>query len=638
MSRPPGDQPGDEPGDEPPGNEPRDEPRDGPRDGPPEGGTPPPEDGDKDLPPQDPQDIPPEHPEDPEAAAEISDPVGASAPAPSTGSRSLLSSSAVMAAGTIVSRLSGFVRGILLAAALGVGLHADVFNIANTVPNMLYILLAGGVVNAVLVPQLVRSMKNDPDGGEAYTNRIITLAALFLGVVTIILVVAAPWLMRLFLDPQFFDPTRSEQLESVIDFARYCLPQVFFYGMFVLVGQVLNSRQRFGPMMWAPIANNVVAVAVLVTYLLTLGPARGPEKQGGFTTGAEALLGIGSTVGIVVQLLVLLPYLKAAGFSYRPRFDFRGNGLGHTLRLGVWTVLFVVVNQIAYTVVVRLASRGTVGEGAAAGPSGAVEGTGYTIYSNSFLLTMVPHSIITVSLATAMLPLLSSYAAEGRLSEVGSAVSSTLRTAYALVVPVAVMISLMSLDIANVIWAYGSARADFRNFAPTLALFGIGLVLFTAHYLMLRGFYALEQTRRVFWIQCCIAATNIVAAIWLTRDAPPAETAPRLVIAYASSYAVGALVSYALLSRTVGGLEGRRLVRFLVRLTIATGASGAVAWGVREAMTVLVGGEGKLLALVDLTVVGLAFALSYLALARIMRIREVDDLTKLVSRRLPGRR
>jgi putative peptidoglycan lipid II flippase len=540
-----------------------------------------------------------------------------------------------MAAGTVVSRLSGFVRGILLAAALGVGLHADVFNIANTVPNMLYILLAGGVVNAVLVPQLVRAMKNDPDGGEAYTNRIITLAGLFLAVVTVALVAAAPLLMRLFLDPEFFTPELAEQRESVIDFARYCLPQVFFYGMFVLVGQVLNSRGRFGPMMWAPIANNVVAVAILTSYLITLGPAEGEEKSGGFTPGAEALLGLGSTLGIVVQFLVLVPYLKAAGFSYRPRFDFRGTGLGHTFRLGMWTVLFVVVNQIAYTVVVRIASSGTVG---GVGRPGSSEGTGYTIYSNSFLLTMVPHSIITVSLATAMLPLLSRYAADARLSEVGTAVSSTLRSAYALVVPVAALFAVMSFDIADVIWGYGSAAADFGNFAPSLALFGIGLVLFTAHYLLLRGFYALEQNRRVFWIQCAIAATNIVAAVLLTRDATAAETAPRLVIAYACSYAVGAAISYVMLSRTVGGLAGRRLVRFLVRLVIAVAISAAAAWGLREAMAELVPGEGKLHAVLDLAVVGLAYVAIYLGVARLLRISEVTDVMRLVTRRLTSKR
>ena len=548
-------------------------------------------------------------------------------------SDSLLTSSAVMAAGTIVSRLSGFVRGILLAAALGVGLHADVFNIANTIPNMLYILLAGGVVNAVLVPQLVRAMKHDPDRGEAYTNRIITLAALFLLVVTVLLVLLAPLLMRLFLDPEFFTDRLAEQRESIIDFARYCLPQVFFYGMFVLVGQVLNARGRFGPMMWAPIANNVIAVATLTTYLLTLGPADEQEQQGGFTAGAEALLGIGSTLGIVVQFLVLVPYLRATGFRYRPRFDFRGTGLGHTLRLGVWTVLFVVVNQVAYTVVVRIASSGTVDPAGAGG-----EGTGYTIYSNSFLLTMVPHSIITVSLATAMLPLLSRYAADGNLAAVGTSVSNTLRSAYALVVPVAVLFAVMALDTAHVIWGYGSAADDYDNFAPSLALFGIGLVLFTAHYLVLRGFYALEQTRRVFWIQCAIAATNIVVAILLTLGAPASETAPRLVIAYSCSYGVGAAISYTLLARQVGGLAGRRLVRFLVRLVIAVGISGGAAYGLSVLLDELLPGSGTWIAALDVAAVGALFLAVYLGLARLLRISEVNDVMALVTRRLRGRR
>ena len=223
-----------------------------------------------------------------------------------------------MASGTIVSRLSGYVRTVLLAAALGNLLHADVFNLANTVPNMLYILLAGGIFNAVLVPQLVRTMKNDPDGGDAYANRIVTLAALFLGTVTVLLVVAAPLVMQIFLQPAYADPALAAQRDSVIAFARLCLPQVFFYGMFVLAGQILNARGRFGPMMWAPIANNVIAVGVLVIYLLTFGEASAAEQCAGFSTGQELLLGLGSTAGIVVQFLVLVPYLRATGFRVPP--------------------------------------------------------------------------------------------------------------------------------------------------------------------------------------------------------------------------------------------------------------------------------------------------------------------------------
>ena len=147
------------------------------------------------------------------------------------------------------------------------------FTIGNTIPNMLYILLAGGVFNAVLVPAAGAGDEERPDGGDAYTNRIVTLAALFLGVVTVLLVVAAPWVMRIYLADYVTCADLAAQRESVIDFARYCLPQVFFYGMFVLVGQILNARGRFGPMMWAPIANNVISVAVLVVYLLVFGPA-----------------------------------------------------------------------------------------------------------------------------------------------------------------------------------------------------------------------------------------------------------------------------------------------------------------------------------------------------------------------------
>jgi putative peptidoglycan lipid II flippase len=543
-------------------------------------------------------------------------------------SRSILSSSAVMAAGTVVSRASGFVRGALLAAALGAFLHADVFNIANTIPNMLYILLAGGVVNAVLVPQLVRAMKNDEDRGEAYTNRIITLAGLFLLVVTVLMVVAAPLLMRLFLSPKYFTPELSEQLESVIDFARYCLPQVFFYGMFVLVGQVLNARGRFGPMMWAPIANNVISVAVLVTYLLVFGPAK--DLFGGYTAQQELLLGLGSTLGIAVQFLVLLPYLKKSGFLYRPRFDFRGTGLGHTLRLGVWTVLFVVVNQVAYTVVVRLASGGSASQLGTGDP-----GTGYTIYSQAFLLVMVPHSVVTVSLATAVLPRLSAHAAENRLTEVGASLASTLRTTLALIIPFALLLPLLALDLANVVYGWLAASDAYPDYALPLSLFGVGIVFFTVHFLMLRGFYSLERTRTVFWIQCVIAATNIGLAVLITRAVAASDVASGLVGAYIGAYAVGAALSYGLLSRTLGSLETGVNLRFLGRLLVAGGVAAGVTWALRWGVTqVWATSDGKVRSLVLLVLLSVVDAGLFLLLARVLRIREVTSVVQMVTSRL----
>ena len=547
--------------------------------------------------------------------------------------RSILSSSAVMAAGTIVSRTSGLVRNALLAAALGAYLHADVFNIANTIPNMLYILLAGGIFNAVLVPQLVRAMKNDADGGEAYTNRIITLAGLFLAGVTAVLVLTAPWLMRVFLDADFFEPDLAAQRESVIRFAQYCLPQVFFYGMFALVGQVLNSRGKFGPMMWAPIANNVISVTVLVIYLFMFGPAKDAELFGAYSPSQELVLGLGSTLGIAVQLLVLLPYLKAAGFTYRPRFDFRGAGLGHTLRLGVWTVLFVIVNQIAYTVVVRLASVGAV-----AGLDGANPGTGYTIYSQTFLLVMVPHSIATVSLATAILPQLSAYAADHDLAGVARGVASTMRAALTLIVPFALLLPLIASDLANLAFGWLAAAEAFPDYVLPMSLFAIGLVFFTVHYLMLRGYYSLERTRTVFWVQCVVAATNIVLAIVFTELFSAEHTAAGLVLAYSGSYAIGALLSYALLRHLLGGLQTSTLLRFLVRLLTAAGIATALSWAMRYGVQVAFWSvdDGKVQAIVMLLLTTGLDVVLFLVLARLMRITEVTSVMELVSARMPG--
>ena len=540
----------------------------------------------------------------------------------------ILSSSAVMAAGTTVSRLSGYVRSLLLVAALGNAVHADVFNIANTVPNMLYILLAGGVFNAVLVPQLVRSLKNDPDGGEAYTNRVITLAALFLAGVTVALVVAAPLVMSVLLNSSYSQPELAEQRQSAIDFARFCLPQVFFYGMFVLVGQILNARGRFGPMMWAPIANNVISVAVLVSYLFAFGQATGAERNGPFTGGQELLLGLGSTAGIVAQLLILLPYLKRAGFTYRPRFDFRGTGLGHTLRLGIWTVLFVIVNQIAYTVVIRLASGG---------PAGGPEGTGVTVYSNSFLLVMVPHAILTVSLATAMLPRLSAQARDQEYDALSGTLATTLRTALAVVVPFAALLPLVAPELASLMFGFGAGAGSSDNFVPTLSLFGVGLIVFTVHYLMLRGFYALEQTRTVFFIQCAVSTVNIAAAVLLVGHSSAANTSPALTLAYAAAYLVGAAISYSVLRRRLGGLHTPRLARFAVRLVLAA----AVSTGAALAVAVLLPGwgdqPGKVTALWRGALIGGADLVVLLLMARVLRLREITSVVDTVRGRLARR-
>lgn len=546
--------------------------------------------------------------------------------APSS-SAGVLSSSGVMALGTLVSRLTGFLRASLLAAAIGVSLQAEVFNVANTIPNSLYILVAGGVFNTVLVPQLVRAIKADPDGGDAYANRIITLGALVLAGVTAVLVLTAPLLLRVIVDGSFFtDPDLAPQRDSLIDFTRWCLPQVFFYGMYVLIGQILNARGRFGPMMWAPIANNAISIAVIVTYLV--GFAAEPAR-GGYTTTQEVLLGLGSTVGIAVQAILLLPYLAAAGFRLRPRLDFRGTGLGHTLRLGMWTVGFVIVNQLAFYVMVHRATAGT-----AAVARGATGGSGFTVYSNAFLLTQVPHSIVTVSLATAIMPVVSRLAAEGRLSAVGAEVASTLRLVLAVLVPFGVALAVLGPAIATVLFSWGQATGDTGALGLTLVAFAPGMILFSVHYVVLRGFYSLEDTRTPFFIQCGIAAVNIVLAIGLTVVVPPHLVAPVLAGAYGASYAVGAGVSCVLLARRLGGLESRRMRAFVARVATAAVPAAALAWAVVAGLR---GGgldvASKRDSLIILGAGGLVGIGGYVAAARALGIREVDAVVRLVAAR-----
>jgi putative peptidoglycan lipid II flippase len=327
---------------------------------------------------------------------------------------------------------------------------------------------------------------------------------------------------------------------------------------------------------------------------------------------------------------------------FRARYDFRGSGLGHTLRLGYWTVLFVVVNQVAYTVVVRLASGGTARSGCLP-PHGhhavhGVNATGYTVYAAAFLFVMVPHAIITVSLATAILPRLSAKAADRDLTGLAGTLAGTLRTALVIVVPFAFALPLLAYDATKVLFGYGATSTTFGHYVSSIVLFGPGLIFFTVHYLMLRGFYALELNRTVFFIQCAIGATNIAVAVLLVRQATAAQTSPALVLAYSASYLLGSTLSYAVLRRRLGGLESLALVRFSVRLMIAVVVSTGVAWALGQVLPGHTDDVSHVLAAVRVLVLGLVDVGLFVALAHLMRIREVTTVLDTIVRRLPGGR
>lgn len=543
-----------------------------------------------------------------------------------------LRSAAVMAAGTVLSRLLGFIRIALLAAAIGTALRGDIFTAANTIPNSLYILLAGGVFNTVLVPQLVRAIKNHSDGGQDFTNRILTFGFVVLAIVTVACVLLAPAIAELYLPKELHDPSRVTEKANMIMFVRLCLPQIFFYGAFVLVGQVLNARRRFGPMMWAPIANNIVACASIVVFLLIYRVGDNPPT---YSHGEELLLGLGHTVGIAVQLLVLLPYLKASGHTYRPKFGLRGTGLGHTARLGIWTVLFVAVNQVTLVVVTQLAIAGS-----ASSDPGAK--AGLFAYSTAMLIILVPHGIVTVSLATAALPQMSALAADGDTAEVGRLSARSIRQTLAIVVPAAAAMIAFAYPIVTIIAGYGSGKNNLTLMSYTLMTLALGIVPFTVQYFQLRTFYAFEDTRTPFFLQCVIAATNIAAAVIGVRVLLD-QTHLRfsgvvLGGAYSLAYLVAVLISRPVLRRRVPRVPGAGIGLPLLAMVIAAVAGAGAARVALWLLSLVIDWSGPLGAVLQLGVAAIVMLPVYAGVSRVLRIHEVNDVVSMVTSKLPIRR
>jgi len=537
---------------------------------------------------------------------------------PDRGTGRLLSATAIMAAGTIASRILGLVRVVLAAFLLGAGTRqADILSMATTVPNSLYILFAGGALNTVLVPQIVRAVKNDRDRGEAYTNRIMTAFLILVAGVTVLLVIAAPFVAWVYSGSAWHAPAVAPQYSSMVTLTALCLPQVFFYGAFFLGGQVLNARDAFGPMMWAPIANNVVQVIVLITYAGVWGSHTDTSQP--FTTGQVLLLGLGSVLGIAVQTLVLVPFMRRVGFKYKPRFDLRHTGLGHTFQLAKWTLGFVAVNQVALIVVTKLATSAT------AGGSGA----GETAYNNANLLWVLPHSLITVGLATAMLPSLSRMAVNNDVAGFRVELTKAIRLAVAALVPVALIFLSLGVPIGEMAFRKGGQLVGW-----TLVMFALGLVPFSVQYLILRGYYAFEDTKSTFTIQVLIAGLNAVfALIGVMLIAPgPNWVAPALAAAYTLAYVVGVVVSMRHFARHVPGITMTSLLNHLGRITLAALPGTVVAFIVVMLQTRLSNGV-----LIDIVGVGLGIAIAgggYLVMARRMHIEEVEEVVGILMRRI----
>ncbi|KOU54938.1 membrane protein [Streptomyces sp. MMG1533] len=552
-------------------------------------------------------------------------PAAASAPPAKKGGKAagLLKSSALMAAGTMVSRLTGFVRSALIVSALGTAFLGDSFQVAYQLPTMIYILTVGGGLNSVFVPQLVRAMKDDDDGGEAYANRLLTLVMVALAALTAIAMFAAPLLVRALSNPVASDPAAND---VAVTFTRYFLPSIFFMGVHVVMGQILNARGRFGAMMWTPVLNNIVIIVTLGMFLWVYGTA---EHSGMSVTNippqGQRLLGIGILLGLVVQALAMIPYLRETGFRLRLRFDWKGHGLGKAAMLAKWTILFVLANQAGALVVTQLATASVADT--------EIPGTGFSAYANAQLIWGLPQAIITVSLMAALLPRISRSAAEDDAGAVRDDISQGLRTTAVAIVPLAFGFVALGIPMCTLIFG-SSGTSAATNMGYMLMAFGLGLIPYSVQYVVLRAFYAYEDTRTPFYNTVIVAAVNAAASAVCYIVLPARWAVVGMAAAYGLAYSIGVGVAWRRLRKRLGGdLDGGRVLRTYARLCIASVPaallSGAACYGIGHSL-----GQGALGSFAALIAGGAVLLGIFFVAARKMRIEELNSLVGMVRGRL----
>jgi putative peptidoglycan lipid II flippase len=546
--------------------------------------------------------------------AEPPEPPAADAPIPEeTGSAA--GHSAVMALGSLVSRGTGFLRTVIIGTALGSTLVGNSYTTAQYFPGMVYELLLGGILTSVLVPVLVRSRKTDPDRGEAYTQRLVTLAVLALGATTVLAVAGAPLLAWLVADP--------DQRGLVTALSYLILPTIFFYGMAGLLTAVLNTRGHFAAPMWAPILNNFVVIGTFALYMLIYGAE--PISPDQMSAARIALIGGGTLLGIVVQAAGLAPALRRVRFRFRWRTDFRALRLRELGRLGAWMFSYVAVNQVSVVIVIMLLNRASDDD---------TDNPGLLIFNNVFLLMMMAHGIVAVSIIMALMPRLSGASADGRYGDMIDDLAKGARMMSAVLAPIAVAYAVLALPITATLFRFGAFnQAAAQGMAPVLLVAGLALIPFSVGQLATFAFYALPDTKTPALVNVGVVAVRVAVQVGIFAAFAASVAAAGMMIGNGVSYVVAAVVMGWLLRRRLGPLGLGRVAASFGKVLVAAAGAALAAWIV---VRLLPGGAepSKLEALAQLVLGGIVLGAAYLGLAVLLRIREINDVLGLVRRRL----
>ena len=534
--------------------------------------------------------------------------------------QSVARTSGIMAVGSLISRITGFARAAVIAAALGSAV-GNSYQLAVSLPQMIYELLVGGILTSVVVPLIVKARKRDADGGEAFTHRLLTAAVTMLLVATVSAVLLAPVLTWVFSN----DQTSADGRVLINTLLYMMLPTIFFYGLAALLAAVLNTRDHFFAPMWAPILNNITVIGTAVVFIALPGPA---TLNPSTITGTQvAVIGLGTTLGIVVQALSLWPALRKVGFRWRWRFDLYGTGLGEAVRLGTWALIYVGVSQIGLLPVIWIAKY--------AGDRGEA---GNLVHNNAFLLFMMVHGIVAVSILTALLPRMSAAAAESRWGDMAANLSLGTRLSSVVLVPATAAYVALGVPLAVAAFQWGEFGSDEAH-ATGLAVMaaGIGLVPFAISQMQIFAFYAMRDTKTPALLNIPVVVAKVLFDVGVWLLVPAEYVVVGLMCGNTLSYIVAVLVSARLLRKRVGSLDTSRITQTLVRLSIASALAGGVAWALSYGITEWLG-AGKVGSLVALIVGGVALGVTFVAGAIFLRIREVTEVWGTVRSRVPGLR
>lgn len=544
--------------------------------------------------------------------------------------------SLIMASGTAASRVTGQIRTILLAAALGTtGLTANAYQAGSMIPQVIYSLISGGIFNAVLVPQIVRTLK-DKDA-EAKLNKLITFAIVLLAGITVIMATMTPLLSRLYVNGN------DAMIALTNAFTLWCMPQIFFYGLYTVIGQVLAAKNHFGMYAWSSVGANVISCAGFGVFLVMFGHAS--EQPASFWTQDKLLLTAGMwTLGVAFQALVLFLPLKRAGIHYRPLMGVRGIGLRTMGPIAAWSFGIAIVDQIANILCTRMTTSAPLIAEQTMGLS-QYNVAGNATYQNAYTIYLLPYSLIAVSVATAMFPKISAALADHQLDEARADLSSALRTVGIIMFFFTTAFLVMPLSITRALLPSVAVRQALLICAPLMTL-GIGLPLTSAYLIIQRTFYAFEDGKSPFIFMAIFYALQL-AIMYIGMAVLPATD---WVMLLGLSSSLGYIISFVplvlmLRKRFEGHLDGRRIAFAYGKALIATIVAVICGLVLRAPIYRLcgiriAGDDGSmtwpqsLLSAVLLTIV---ITIAYVGMLWILRSEELMNVASMVRNRMPGR-